>query len=228
MLFRVLIFSFLLFSGGLFAVDFNNATHTEVKKSGKVWGIDISHHQEIQSWQTIREQKPAFVFMKATEGVTHKDRKYEINYKEARDLGLTIGSYHFFSYKSSGRKQAEHFLDVVNFKKGDLPLVLDAEFHKNMPPDRLVTMELLAFLEHVTYKTKVKPIIYCNYRYYVKYLQRHIEDTYPLWIVDYQKEPKMNYVFWQSTEKFKLPGIKGFVDFNVFSGSHDDLSQLLK
>ena len=33
--------------------------------------------------------------------------------------------------------------------------------------------------------------------------------------------------FWQHTDAGKLPGIKGFVDLNIFNGSYYDLMQVL-
>ena len=39
-------------------------------------------------------------------------------------------------------------------------------------------------------------------------------------------EYKGNWKFWQHTDVGKLPGIKGYVDFNIYNGSYYDLKKL--
>lgn len=223
-----LAFAFLSVNLMIFAVDFTNASHHDVKNSGKVWGIDISHHQNITSWSDLSDQKPNFIFMKASEGLTVRDRHYNERYAIAKKLGLMVGTYHFFSYRSSGRDQAKHFLTIAKYQEGDLPLVLDAEYKKNMPPPRIVTAELVRFLEYIYAKTGDKPMIYTSTHFYHKYLKHAVGNRYPLWIADYRREPDCDYHFWQSSEKFQLDGIKGFVDLNVFNGNKEDLEKLVK
>ena len=36
-----------------------------------------------------------------------------------------------------------------------------------------------------------------------------------------------NWKFWQHTDAGRLPGIKGYVDLNIYNGSFYDLQQLL-
>lgn len=37
---------------------------------------------------------------------------------------------------------------------------------------------------------------------------------------------KGKWKFWQHTDAGKLPGIKGYVDFDIYNGSYYDLKQL--
>lgn len=210
------------------ASKYRSVTIKQIKEEGKVWGIDLSHHQADIDWDLLKEQKPYFVYLKATEGSTHIDRKYSKNYKEARKSGIKVGSYHFFSYTSSGSTQAAHFLQFAHYKSGDLPLVLDAEFRNNMPAPGIVRAELIAFLKAVTTKTGRKPIIYCDYDYYLKYLDGFLKNEHQLWICDYRHEPDAKWLIWQTTDKFKMPGVKGNVDFNIFNGSKKQLANLIK
>ena len=56
-------------------------------------------------------------------------------------------------------------------------------------------------------------------------------DEYPLWIAHYYKN-KLNisqkWYFWQHSDKGKVNGIKGDVDFNVFNGNIEELKSLCK
>jgi lysozyme len=70
-------------------------------------------------------------------------------------------------------------------------------------------------------------MIHCNHNYYMLYLKEIMPDKCKLWIVDYQHKPDCNWTFWQTTSKFKLDGIKGHVDLNLFNGTKQNLESLL-
>ncbi|MDD3079164.1 MAG: GH25 family lysozyme [Paludibacter sp.] len=207
--------------------NYRRVTFAQIKAEGKIWGVDLSHHQSDVNWEKLNTQKPYFIFFKATEGATHIDSKYKENYKNARKKKIIVGSYHFFSYTSNGRAQAEHFLQNVKLQKGDLPPVLDVEYKKNMPSRSVVTQEIIAFLKTVTTKTGKKPIIYCDYDYYTDYLKGKLKNPHILWVCDYRRKPDCEWTFWQTTDKFQLSGIRGNVDFNIFNGTKKQLKKIL-
>ncbi len=209
------------------ASDYRKVTFRQIKAEGKIWGIDLSHHQSTIDWEKLKKQTPDFIFFKATEGASHTDTRYNDNYKKARKQKIIVGSYHFFSYKSNGRDQANHFLNVAHLKGGDLPPVLDAEYRKNMPADKIVTRELISFLKTVTAKTGKRPIIYCDYDYYKQYLEGKLKNEHLLWICDYKHKPRCEWTFWQTTDRFVIQGISGKVDFNLFNGTKVELRRLL-
>ena len=203
-------------------------TIADVKDSDKLWGIDVSHYQAEIDWLALSKEKPNFMFIKASEGINMKDSKYSTYYSEAKKLGIPVGSYHFFSYKSSGKEQAANFLSVAQHSSGDLLPVLDAEYVKSMPEDKArIKAELIDFVTTVYNKLGLYPIIYCNYRYFQAYLAETILQTNcKLWIVDYRNEPNCPWTLWQSTNKFKLSAIKGHVDLNFFNGNMDMLKDI--
>jgi lysozyme len=203
----------------------NDSKSAETENS-KVWGIDISHYQEVYDWERLKEHEPGFIFVKASEGSTIQDPKYAEYYKTIRKLDIPVGSYHFFTYKTSGKDQAKNFLSVAKLQRGDLPLVLDAEFAKTMPDKKTINKELLDFVSVVYAKTKHYPIIYCAYKYYLLYLKDFLPEKCKLWIVDYRGKPDCDWTFWQIAEKYKVAGIKGYVDYNLFYGSKKELESM--
>lgn len=207
----------------------NEKTDTLATKAlpGRLWGIDISHYQVITDWNKVQEHQPDFIFLKTTEGSTHKDPLYPRYYQEIRNKKITVGSYHFFTYMSSGKDQAKNFLSVAQLNKGDLPLVLDVEYAKKMPAKEVVKREVKAFINTIFQKTKRYPIVYCDHKFYQAYLKNSLPTICKLWIVDYRGQPKCDWVFWQTTDKYKVSGIKGFVDFNIFNGSLKDLQAIM-
>jgi lysozyme len=202
-------------------------TLDDVKDLENLWGIDISHYQSTIDWEGLATEKPNFMFIKASEGIDIQDSKYISHYTEARRLGIPVGSYHFFSYKSPGKEQANNFLAVAQHNNGDLLPVLDAEYTRSTPKDRIkVAAELSDFVNTVYEKLGKYPIIYCNYSYYQAFLTEGIIDKCKLWIVDYKNQPTCPWTFWQTTDRFKLTSIKGHVDLNIFNGTQDNLKEL--
>ena len=202
-------------------------TLNDVKAMENVWGIDLSHYQSDINWEKLGEQKPNFMFIKASEGIDLKDTRYLENYSEARKRKILVGSYHFFSYKSCGKDQANNFLSVAQHKDSDLLPVLDAEFTKQMPAKNEVTNELTDFINTIYEKLGHYPIVYCNYRFYKLYLEERLNAKCKLWIVNYQTKPSCEWAFWQTTDRFKLDGIRGFVDLNMFNGPIAGLNSML-
>ena len=197
----------------------------------EIHGIDISHYQGDIDWDDLSnamiEGCPLrFVMIKSTEGSTRLDSKFKENFRQAREYGYIRGAYHFWSNKSSARDQAYHFLNKVRLEDGDLPPVLDVE-HK--PKDRSVEdfqRDVLTWLHIVEDKYHVKPIIYTYYKFKDKYLSAPVFNDYPYWIAHYyvdKVEYKGPWKFWQHTDAGKLPGIKGYVDFNIYNGSFYDM-----
>lgn len=200
----------------------------------EIHGIDISHYQGDIDWDDLRnamiEGCPLrFIVIKATEGSSRVDEKFNDNFYMAREYGYIRGAYHFWSNKSTAREQAYFFLNKVRLEDGDLPPVLDVE-HK--PKERSIEdfqRDILTWLHIVEDKYHVKPIIYTYYKFKEKYLNAPVFDDYPYWIAHYyvdKVEYKGEWKFWQHTDVGRLPGIKGYVDFNIYNGSYYDLRKL--
>ena len=199
-----------------------------------VHGIDISHYQGTINWKklqnaTIEGQPVGFVMIKATEGSSRMDDNFNDNFYQARENGFIRGAYHFWSNKSDARGQAYYFLKQVHLEEGDLPPVLDVE---HMPKNKSVEdfqRDILTWLHIVEDRYHVKPIIYTYYKFKTKYLSDRRFDGYPYWIAHYyvdKVEYEGEWKFWQHTDVGRLPGIKGYVDFNIYNGSYYDLLQL--
>ena len=206
----------------------------EYPEGYEIHGIDISHYQGKIDWEQLKNAMikgcpVRFVIIKSTEGSSRLDENFRENFNQARDFGFIRGVYHFWSYKSTAREQAYYFLDQVHLTDGDLPPVLDIE-HK--PADKSVEdfqRDVLTWLHIVEDKYHVKPIIYTYYKFKEQYLSAPVFEDYPYWIAHYYVDKvqyKGKWKFWQHTDVGKLPGIKGYVDFNIYNGSYYELKQL--
>jgi lysozyme len=209
----------------LFACEQDTVRRTDFS----VEGVDVSHYQARIDWSQVREQGMDFAFVKATEGATHADTLFCDNWEDIRAAGLMRGAYHFFRPRTSAEAQAFQFMHWVDLQPGDLPPVLDVEVLDGVAPplvlDGLRTWLWLAELHY-----GVKPILYTNLKFYNRYLAGHFNE-YPLWIARYnEREPVLadgdQWLFWQYGNRGSLPGVAGFVDFNVFAGDSVALEEL--
>ena len=201
----------------------------------EIHGIDISHHQGTIDWDKLRtngmiDKWPVrFVMIKATEGASNIDKNFAYNFHNAREYGFIRGAYHFWSTRSTGRAQANHFLNNVKLEEGDLPPVLDVEHKgKDQSPEDFKE-SVLTWLRIVEKKYGVKPIIYTYYKFKTAYLSDSVFNSYPYWIAHYyvdKVEYKGKWKFWQHTDCGRLPGIDGYVDFDIYNGSYYDLRKL--
>jgi lysozyme len=194
-----------------------------------VHGIDVSHYQAAISWDCIARQNMSFAFVKATEGATFQDTLFCFNWEEMKRVEMKRGAYHFFRPRTPAHEQARHFTELVEMKEGDLPPVLDVEVLDGVSKVQLITA-MRTWLYLVELKYNIKPIIYTNIKFYNKYLAGHFAE-YPLWIARYNtREPVLacgrDWLFWQYGSQGRIEGIDGFVDFNVFNGTHEDLNNL--
>lgn len=184
-----------------------------------IWGLDISHHQGTINWKQIASKEPDFIYFKATEGSTHADATYEDNRAQARKYGIVSGAYHFFSFTSPGIRQALHFIQTAKLKKGDLPPVLDVEWIRPMPSITAVVREVTTFLTTVEKEIGVRPVIYTDCMLFNQYLKSGLPKEYKLWIASYESRPVCECIFWQKSNNYKISGIDGYVDYNIFMGS---------
>ncbi|MBR6263042.1 MAG: glycoside hydrolase family 25 protein [Prevotella sp.] len=200
----------------------------------EIHGIDISHHQGKIDWNKlgnamIDRNYVRFVMVKATEGSDYIDECFEENFKKARLAGFIRGAYHYWSNMSTAREQAYFFLDKVHLEAGDLPPVLDVESKPDNMSDEDFQLEVLAWLHIVEDKYHAKPIIYTYYKFKEKYLNDSRFASYPYWIAHYyvqEVQYQGPWKFWQHTDVGRLPGIKGYVDLDIYNGSHYDLKKL--
>lgn len=203
-----------------------------------VRGVDVSSYQGEIDWEVLAAQDIQFAFIKATEGSSFTDPYFAHNFAAARQTDLRVGAYHFFSYDSAGKTQAENFIAAVPAVDGMLPPVVDVEYYgdyEKTPPDKAaVQTQLNDMLPRLEEHYGCKPILYATEKSYQQFLAGAYTD-YDLWIRSIVGEPtltdKRKWTFWQYTNREKLPGYEGkesFIDMNVFAGSQEQFERYRK
>ena len=156
-------------------------------------GIDISRHNGMMNFEAIAEDDVRFVFIKASEGATHRDENFNLNYSKAVRAGLAVGA------------------------------VIDVEDYGNATgiETEVIVDELSSMADYLSMKGH-RVIIYTNKDGYYDYIYGRL-GLYPLWICSFSEVPiSAEWTFWQYNHRGRVKGIKGDVDLNVFSGSEKE------
>lgn len=182
-------------------------------------GIDVSNHQGDIDWSLVgTDKKIQFVYIKATEGATHIDKKYSKNIKGAKENGILVGSYHYLKNTSYIAQQFINFSSIVDKDMQDLIPMIDVEEKVDKDSIRL-------FCELVKKHYGTFPIIYGTNKSFNKYCAPDFNNYY-LMIGRYgPKEPviigKGHYNIWQFSDKGQIKGIPRKVDLNRFHPNFD-------
>lgn len=229
-----------------------------VYTSDRIYGIDISKYQHQSGrkryqidWQKLRitnlgtisrkridglcDYPVSFVYVKSTEGTSVRNPYYASDYRQARRLGLRVGTYHYLSHLSDATAQARFFLRSSRFSSGDFPPVLDVE-----PTEKQVRMmggaegmfrRIRAWMELVESSTGCRPVLYVSQTFVKRYLDAapDIKSRYQVWIARYgEYKPDVRLAWWQLCPDGRVRGIRGEVDINVFNGYREQFDDFCR
>ena len=190
-------------------------------------GVDISSYQHDVDMKKLKEQGIQFVYIKATEGSKHTDTKFAENWDNAKSADLLAGAYHFFSFESDGRTQADNYIKTVGDLKNQLIPAVDVEMYgefKETPPEKdQVVRELKILMAVLEDEYKVKPMIYAQKDVYDQYLKNDFKD-YPVWgrnvYFPIYLEFNNDWTIWQYKDQGELEGYEGgeqYIDFDALN-----------
>ncbi|KAJ3484678.1 hypothetical protein NLI96_g5480 [Meripilus lineatus] len=201
-------------------------------------GIDVSHYQSSVDFVKVKNNGLSFVYIKATEGTTYIDPKFNTHYPAATKAGLIRGGYHFARPgSSSGAAQAKFFLAHGGGWSKDgitLPGALDLE----APPSGgqcygLSASAMVSWIKDFsnTYhsSTGVYPVLYTTTSWWKSCTGNSASfgSTNPLWIARWASSigtlpAGWSYTtFWQYADSGPNPG-----DQDLFNGDLAGLKRL--
>ena len=209
--------------------SFDIAQETYHIANYKIGGIDVSHYQGKINWKEVTYNKLAYVYIKATEGAKYVDQTYYANLKGAKQVGLRVGAYHFYSPTANIHEQFRNFTSVVKLSDHDLIPIIDIE-HRGKAPLARFQGSLRQFLRMVEKHYGVRPILYTSRDFYNKYLSGPFTN-YKYMIARYHEDiPKLRdnaaFVMWQYSATSRIHGIRGNVDRSCLMDNYS-LSDIL-
>ena len=158
-------------------------------------GIDLSHWN-IDTYHISLDSIPndvSFVYLKATEGASYKDKMYPRYIEEfigknigsRKDDPIKIGAYHFFKQNVPALLQFKNIKETVDSSEINLPIAIDFEFitsHSSKETKQIQEC-LYNLLIMVEKEYKKKPIIYCNTRGYDLFIRNCDKlNHYGIWL----------------------------------------------
>lgn len=219
---------------GLGLSDFS----AEASHQYPVHGIDVAKYQGDIDWEAARDGGVSFVWMKATEGGDRLDDRFKEYWAKAAAARIPRGAYHFWYHCRPGDEQAEWFIQNVPKQRGALPPVIDVEWTPFSPtctirpPREDIVREVGRMSAILERHYGQRPILYIPIDVHRERLVGAFP-THEFWLRAVADHPDNVYEnrrfrFWQYTATGSVPGIKGDVDRNAFSGTRDDWVKWLK
>jgi lysozyme len=205
-----------------------------------VLGCDISHWQGTVDFNKMKAAGAKFVIMKASEGASYIDTKFNENYDASRYSDLLLGAYHFVQ-EVSANAQLDLILKVIENKKLDLPFVLDCEC--KITDGKLMT-SIIQNLTIGLQNVNISPIIYTRQNWWdPSILKWSGWSKLPLWAARYFSNAGAvspwadgyykfrdwtNWTLWQWSADGNKRGhefgcTSTDIDLDYFNGSYDDL-----
>ena len=191
--------------------------------------IDLSHYNQVNSFDDIKTAGITGVIHKATEGINWPDPTYADRNKQALAAGLWWGAYHFGT-NADGAAQAKYFLSQVSPAPGDL-LALD--FEQN-PASQMTIAQAEAFVTEIFNQTGRYPGFYSD-DLAGELLGSNVSAVLAncwFWRAQYGvSSPSVpptwsTWTMWQYTSSATVSGVGKTCDRETFNGTMDDLSRL--
>lgn len=185
--------------------------------------IDLSHHNSVYSFESVKASGIIGVFHKATEGTTFTDEDYWARKGVAQAAGLEWASYHYLKHGSIST-QMKSYLDFIKPVEGER-VCIDFEDEKTTLTD--LTSAVTYIMKHWP---SLQITVYSGH-WIKEWIDNSDEPDYKilsltsLWIAQYgssvswPKDVWPYYSLWQYTDSGEVDGIDGDVDLNHFNGS---------
>lgn len=184
-------------------------------------GIDISKWQENINWKQVKDSGIEFAIIKAggSDAGFYTDPTYEVNYKNAKDVGMPLGAYYIVGSgcvsKEDGIADAKRFLKMLEGKTFEYPVYIDLE--TTSPATKSGTTDaVLAFCQTMEAAGYFCGIYASDISGFKERLELSRLKTRALWVASYGSMPKYvsSYGIWQKSSTGRVPGIVGDVDLD--------------
>lgn len=185
-------------------------------------GFDASHYNKI-SWDNIDTNVYKFVTLKATEGATYTDPKFNQYATAAISKGLDLSVYHYTKFKNSPEKEVENLdRSTKPFSDKIQTYFLDLEERDTTLTSAQIFEWVASFLKLATERFGIQRVgIYTSANYLKeKNLQGYQElSAYTLWAADWNRQPLVSpwttWDTWQYTSQGSVSWCSGPLDLNV-------------
>lgn len=200
-------------------VAFGSAVLAFGPSSNQIYeGIDVSEWQGDIDFEKVKEDGIKIVYIRAGQGFSYEDAKFERNYEEAKKYDLKVGVYHYVTARNEeqAKEQASFFVSLISRKEIDCKIAMDFEYFPELSKEEINKIAI-TFLKEVERLSGKEAIVYSD-AYNANNTFKGEVTKYPLWIAQYGVSEPQNEGNWknwegfQYTDKGRVSGIRGNVD----------------
>lgn len=194
-----------------------------------VKGIDVSVFQGKIDWKKVKNSEIKFAIIRGSFGRYEKDEKFELNYVNAKNVGMPVGYYHY-TYANTVEKaiqEADFVIHNLKDKQFEYPIVFDIEDKSITGLSKaLLTSITKAFCEKVTAAG-----YYVSIYSFASFLNTKLDMTvlknYDVWVAQWNDKCTYTgpYGMWQYSDKGHVSGISGAVDMDY---AYKDYPKIMK
>lgn len=185
-------------------------------------GIDLSKHNKVTSWDMVKKRnKVDFCILRAggNYGGFYKDKCFEKYYDACKNYNIPVGAYYdagkLFIGADEGRKDADHFIGLLQGKQFEYPVAIDIE----VTPAKYktsITNACIAFCERMEEAGYYVSIYGSDIATFADQLHIKYLDKYDKWVARIPNRPAYvkKYGIWQYSHSGTIKGIEGLVDLD--------------
>jgi lysozyme len=202
-----------------------------------VTGVDVCAQDGALNWTALAAADIGFAYIKASEGLTHRDVRFADNWGRAGVANLLRGGYHYArpDLGSTGTDEASEFAEALD--------TVDAANPGRLPPAVVVASTvpaggpgtaawISAFVDKLVEQTGRRPLLYLGRTYKTQLGDHPSNYECPLWLAQYGGTPSppsawRTWTFWQyaaSGTPTTLPDVPLHLD--RFAGNRAELQAL--
>lgn len=183
-------------------------------------GIDVSEQTGAVDWDAVKAAGASFAYVRATDGSTVRDGRFEENWRGTDIAGLRRGAVHRYSLCKLAVDQANNFNTTVPRGEDSLPPAVELDFVEgcdDRPERDVVIAELGRFLAMVEAHSGRPVVLQVSHRFEGAYRVTEAFDR-PVWSTgnffppDYAARP---WRMWRATDMRRIDGIAGPVNWDV-------------
>lgn len=201
------------------------------KGSDGVLGIDVSQFQGTIDWKKVADSGIKWAMIRvggrfARSGQLYDDDMYELNMQGALAAGIKVGVYYFTQAitEKEALEEANYTINKIKKYNITMPVVIDTEdYNRGRHTTKINKDQRTAIIKTFCEKVKsagYKPGIYASKNWMETMVNANALKKYDLIVAQWAPQCTYQgpYVGWQYTDVGKVPGIKGYVDMDLWYG----------
>ena len=184
-------------------------------------GIMISDANDEANWEQLRNTGVDFAYMRATNGIDQRDKKYSEHLAGAKEAGVRFGAVHEFDTCRLAKDQGTLFITTVPRDENALPPAIRLDFSttctSKLNRSALIS-ELATIINQINTHVGKPPMLYLSKTFEEEYQLGKAFPNISLWVEgtfflpEYTARP---WIMWTANTGREIDGIDGSVGWIV-------------